>query len=107
MPALACWGGRRWLNQRAKHRNSIPNPAGDTALRLRREAILSVAWIAKRLGLSSRQYVTKLLYRAPRQIGFDEAVAAPWTSGDACVGFIYRGRDEAGELREARRRHLW
>jgi len=37
------------------------------ALRLRAETTLSVAWIAARLGLGTRQYATKLLYGARRQ----------------------------------------
>jgi hypothetical protein len=36
---------------------------------LRAETTLSVAWIAGRLGLGTRQYATKLLYGARRQSG--------------------------------------
>ncbi len=37
-------------------------------LRLRAETTLSVAWIATRLSLGTRQYATKLLYRARREL---------------------------------------
>jgi REP element-mobilizing transposase RayT len=59
--------GPRWRGQPPDR-----SPKGDPrkvalALRLRAETTMSVAWIATRLGLGTRQYATKLLYHARRQ----------------------------------------
>jgi putative transposase len=59
--------GRRW---RGKVLDRLPKSDPRKvalALRLRAETTLSVAWIAGRLGLGTRQYATKLLYGARRQ----------------------------------------